>query len=76
MKAEAKEEGVPFYILREDKYCTFPPKPNLDPIIVIEDDDKNNLFHSDEEEDEDEIKLTTYTKTNPKQTPDRHCHGI
>ena len=55
----AKEEGAPFYILREDKNFSFPLKPNLYHIKAIKDHEDNNLFSSaeeeDGEEDEDEI---------------------
>ena len=44
IKHEAKEEGTPFYLLREDKYCSFPPKPKLDHIIAIKEDEGSDLY--------------------------------
>ena len=39
----------------EDKYCTFPLRPNLSHIMAIEDDERV-LFTSDEKEDGEEYE--------------------
>ena len=52
MKHNAKE-GEPFYILRDERYCSYPPKPNLDCVIAIKDNEGPDLFASNEEENED-----------------------
>ena len=46
----------------------FPPKPNLEHIKAIKDNDDDNLFDSDEEEDgeEDENKVDDLYKNKPK----------
>ena len=66
IKHEAKEEGTPFYLLQEDKYCSFPPKPKLDHIFAIKEDEGSNIFDSDEEEDEDDDNVDELYANEPK----------
>ena len=66
IKHEAKEKGMPFYLLREDKYCSFPPKPKLDHIIAKKENEGSDLFDSDEEEDKNDDDVDELYANEPK----------
>ena len=65
MKHDTKG-GEPFYILRDERYCSFSPTPNLDRVIAIKDDEGSDLFDSDEEEDKDDNKVDELYANEPK----------